>query len=146
MAVHPLSAAKRVCELRAWSATNLEINKILYLAHMVYLGRNQGQPLVDENFQAWDYGPVLPSVYHRAKAFGSSPVQNVFRVVPDIPPSAESDIIREAVEGVKGKTPGELVAITHWSEGAWAQHYRPGLFGAVIPNSDILDEYRKRVQ
>lgn len=144
MALNPLVAAKRVCELRDWSASNLEINKILYLAQMVFLGRNNGrEPLVSENFEAWDYGPVLPSVYYRAKAFGKQPVQNVFRFLPDAT-GEEAAIIAEAVESVRGKTPGQLVAITHWEKGAWATYYKAGSKSIVIPNDAILEEYRKR--
>ena len=144
MALNPLVAAKRVCELRDWSASNLEINKILYLAQMVFLGRNNGtRPLVSENFEAWDYGPVLPSVYYRAKTFGKQPVQNVFRYLPDAT-GEEAAIIAEAVESVRGKTPGQLVAITHWEKGAWATYYKAGSKSIVIPNEAILEEYRKR--
>ncbi len=147
MALHPLVAAKRVCEIGNWGITNLEINKILYLAHMVLLGRSNGaQPLVFENFQAWDYGPVLPTVYHRAKAYGNAPVQNVFVAFPSVAPGAEADIIAEAMDSLKDKDPGELIAITHWNRGAWAKHYRPGASGIMIPNQGILAEYKLRVQ
>ena len=146
MSIHPLTAAKWVCQERGWSATNLEINKILYIAHLAYLGRNSGsEPLVSERFEAWDYGPVLPSVYHRAKAFGNGPVQDVFHSFPAMDESKECQTIRETVNSVRGKTPGELVAITHWENGAWAKHYRPGAKGIVIPNPDIFAEYRARV-
>lgn len=146
MPLHPLTAAKLVCQLRNWTATNLEVNKILYLAHMVHLGRNNGaSPLVTEHFEAWDYGPVLPTIYHRAKAFGNGPVQNVFVYIPDAPAKgAEASIIREAVTSLQDKTPGQLVAITHWNKGAWANNYRPGAKGIAIPNSEILAEYRLR--
>jgi uncharacterized phage-associated protein len=145
MPVHPLTAAKRVCELRDWGASNLEINKILYLAHMLSLGRTEGaRRLVTEHFEAWDYGPVLPSVYHRAKAFGKRPVQDVFRAFPYLRSGHEAEIIEEVMDSVRDKTPAQLVAITHWNKGAWAQHYRPGAQGIVIPDRDILAEYRKR--
>lgn len=147
MAVHPLSAAKRVCELKDWTATNLAVNKILYLANMLYLGRNGGRDaLVNQSFEAWDYGPVIPAVYHRAKAFGSDPVQNVFVHIPDITAgSPEGAIIAETVAGVSDKTPGQLVAMTHWERGAWAKCYRPGVHGLLIPNEEILAEYARRV-
>lgn len=146
MAIHPLTAAKWVCLARGWSATNLEINKTLYIAQLAFLGRNKGiEPLVSERFEAWDYGPVLPSVYHRAKAFGNGPVQDVFHSFPATDDSAECQIIRETVTSLQNKSPGELVAITHWEKGAWARHYRPGAKGIVIPNSDIFAEYRERV-
>ena len=146
MPIHPLIAARQVCELRDWSASNLEINKVLYLAHMITLGRTNGvSGLVTEHFQAWDYGPVLPSVYHRAKAFGSGAVQNIFRGLPEAPDGVEKSAIAEVVKSVEGMTPGHLVAITHWPEGAWAKHYQPHERGITIPNSDILEEYRRRV-
>jgi len=143
--VHPFSAAKKVCELRNWRASNLEIQKILYLAHLMALGRSNGaQGLVSEKFQAWDYGPVLPGLYHRAKAFGSGPVQNVFQIY-QLPTGAQAAIIEETVKALAGKSAGELVAITHWEKGAWAKNYVPGATGIVIPDTDILDEYRLRV-
>lgn len=146
MSVGAFSAAKRVCELRGWTVTNLEIQKILYVAHMLALGRSNGaRPLVSSNFEAWDYGPVLPIVYHRAKAFGSEPVQNVFQIFPDIAGTEEDAVIKQAVAATRDKTPGQLVAMTHWDGGAWAKNYSPSTRGGVIPNSDILEEYRKRV-
>src|ERR1700719_3154100 len=98
MPVHSLIAAKKVCQIRDWAVSNLEINKILYLGHMAMMGRSDGGSLlVIENFQAWDYGPVLPSVYHRTKAFGDDYVQDVFHAFADIHGTPESDIIEEAV-------------------------------------------------
>ncbi len=146
MAISSLIAAKKVCELRDWQVTNLEIQKILYLAHMVFLGRSDGvAPLVTEKFQAWDYGPVLPAVYNKAKIFGSEAVQNVFHEYPSISSTEESVVIEETVNMLNGKSAAELVAITHWEQGAWASYYTPGAKGVVIPNSAILEEYKKRV-
>lgn len=109
------------------------------------LGRSDGaQGLVADKFQAWDYGPVLPVLYHRAKAFGSGPVQNVFQIY-QLPTGSDGAIIEETVSALAGKSAGELVAITHWEKGAWAKNYVPGSQGIVIPDADILDEYRRRV-
>lgn len=147
MAVNSLVAARKVGELREWNATNLEINKILYFASMVFLGRNGAEnPLVTEHFEAWDYGPVLPSVYHRAKVFRNQPVEAIaFRSQPDLVTGLESAILEETVEMLSDKSAGELVAITHWESGAWAKHYCPGGKGILIPNHDIFQEYQDRV-
>jgi uncharacterized phage-associated protein len=146
MAINSITAAKKVCEASDWTRTNLEINKILYLAQMMRLGRTSGsQPLVSEHFQAWDYGPVLPIIYHRLKAFGNAPVRDVFLAYPSIQGTSEADLIEEALSSLRDKTPGQLIAITHWEEGAWAKNYRPGARNLIIPNADIYEEYRKRV-
>jgi uncharacterized phage-associated protein len=51
----------------------LKLQKILYLAHgwsLVLLKR----PLIKEPFEAWNYGPVVPSVYRAFQKFGASPI------------------------------------------------------------------------
>lgn len=145
MAVQALSAGRRICELRNWGVSNLELQKILYIAQMFHLGTSGGQPLIDDRFEAWEYGPVSPALYARAKGFGRGPVRNVFHWVPDIPAeSSEEQMIQEAVKQTTGMTPGELVSITHWPRGAWHQCYRPNERGITIPNHMILDEFRAR--
>lgn len=144
MTISSLSAAKKACEVSNWKLTNLSLQKILYIAHMVYMGNHEGRPLLDENFQAWAYGPVLPNVYHRVKAFGNSPVRNIFHSVPSLKEGPEAEILVDAVEKLSNMSAGKLVAITHWDKGAWNKHYIPGKANITIPNRDILDEYRER--
>jgi uncharacterized phage-associated protein len=144
MAVPSLSAARTVCELRNWSITNLELQKILYIAQMFHIGETE-QPLVDEAFQAWDYGPVLPRVYSRACAFGNGPVRNVFhwdKAVENHLP--EYAALEQAAKATEGMTAGKLVSITHWPDGAWAKFYRAGERGVIIPNKAIRDEFLAR--
>lgn len=145
MAVSSSSAGRYACEVSNWRLSNLELQKILYIGHMVFLGRSNGAPLVDEEFEAWDYGPVLPSIYHRLKMFGSDPVKDVFYDARPIEQAPEGSLIREAYSHLAGKKPGELVAITHAPEGAWSMHYRRGIRHIRIPNSDILKEYTLRM-
>ena len=138
-----LSVAKRLLELSDWSLTNLKLQKLLYIAHMIWLGRT-GQPLIREAFEAWDYGPVCPVVYHRAKCFGARPVGNVFPDVPDLRDEEVEKLLREIVEVLGCESPGKLVAIAHWERGAWARNYIPGARGVRIPNEHIREEYRER--
>ena len=111
---------------------------------MFYMGEHGGKPLLRQEFQAWDYGPVLPSVYHHLKVFGDDPIGNVFHRVPDVDDPEVVAHLRSAAEELGEMRPGDLVAITHWEKGAWARHYEPGERGIIIPNEDILDEYRAR--
>ncbi len=145
MAVHPFAAARRVCELGKWSTvTNLALQKILYLSHMIYMGRTRGQRLIDAQFQAWDYGPVEPNLYQKVMVFGDRPIQDIFFSAPYIPISPEREVLDEACAHLLHKRPGELVAMTHWEPGAWAKNYRPGVMGIVIPDRDIVAEYDAR--
>ncbi|MBL8567094.1 MAG: SocA family protein, partial [Hyphomicrobiaceae bacterium] len=136
-----LSAAQRLAYKSGWVLSNLELQKILYLAHMFHLGRT-GEPLVTGQFEAWDYGPVHPALYHRAKVFGADPVANVFHDIPEVPPGSERDILDEALTNLGKVGPGRLVHATHRPGGAWATFYIPGARGRAIPNEAILAEYR----
>lgn len=136
------SAAQYVCEKSGWTVTQLSLQKILYLAHMVHLGRGHG-PLVPGHFEAWDYGPVHPALYQKVKAFGAKPIPNVFWSDPPVGSSRE--VLDEACEHLLNKSPGELVQNTHWPFGAWARHYSPAGRSIVIPEADIVAEYKARV-
>lgn len=143
MPVPVLASAKRLGERSGWSLSNLKMQKLLYLAHMFHLGRT-GKPLVDGQFEAWDYGPVHPVLYQKVKIFGSSPVENIFHSVPDLGDGEEAELLDKAVEQLSDAAIGRLVAATHWDKGAWATHYRPGGRHIVIPNEAIRQEYMDR--
>ena len=61
MAASILAVAKRLCERSGWSLTNLALQKLCYIAHMIHLSMHDGKPMVSGHFEAWDFGPV-----HRA--------------------------------------------------------------------------------
>ncbi|MES1942692.1 hypothetical protein PC39_01155 [Salinisphaera sp. PC39] len=145
MTISAFAAAKKVCELSDWTLSNLQLQKILYLAHMIYMGENDGEPLVDGHFQAWDYGPVHPAIYHKAKAFGRGHVKNVFHGAKDLPDSSrEAALLKRAVDSLGKVSPSTLVSITHSSTGAWYKHYEPGCNRSIIPDHDIYQEYKAR--
>lgn len=50
--------------------TQMKLQKLVYFAHGWHMALCN-TPLVDEEFQAWRYGPVIPSVYHKFKSFGT---------------------------------------------------------------------------
>ena len=146
MTISSFSAAKMICERSGWEITNLELQKILYMAHMVHMGRTAGERLVDTTFEAWDYGPVDPRLYARVRMFGSDPVEDVF--FRDAAPDAgtpEHANLDEACNALIGRSSGDLVAMTHWKDGAWAKVYQPGVRHISIPDDLILEEFRARV-
>jgi uncharacterized phage-associated protein len=116
---------------------------MLYLAHMLHIGRYH-EPLVAELFEARDCGPVLPSVRDRTSLFGAKPVRNVFHGAGEIGSERVAQTLKEAIGSLEGKTPAELVAITHWRRGAWARHYKGGR-RVRIPHRAVREEYDQRV-
>ena len=145
MGVHLDSAARRLCEHSGWSMTNLELQKLLYLAQVEHAGMNDGDELVRGPFEAWDYGPVIPNLYRRLKVFGASDVSDVFpraRHIRDESPSATS--LDRTWDQFGGAAPGELVQVTHWERGGWAQRYEPGIRSIRIRQEDIIAEAENR--
>jgi uncharacterized phage-associated protein len=146
MPVSVFAAAKHVCRLSDWRVTNLKLQKILYLAHMSFVGQQRGKPLIDEQFEAWDYGPVVRALYDAVKMFGNSPIQDVFHSsLQDIDGTPEGKMLSSAWYHLKAKTAGELVGMTHINGGAWAKNYVSGM-SRIIPTNDILQEYLWRMQ
>lgn len=135
-----MQVARTLGQLSNWSLSNLEMQKIAYIAEMMHLGRT-GAPLTDGDWQAWDYGPVQPVLYHKAKVYGTSPVRDIFQV-PTLPEgTAMHKAIQNAYRAMCKMTPGQMVAVTHRPHGAWAKHYHAGRRGISIPKSAIQAEY-----
>ena len=53
--------------------TQMKLQKILYFAQGLHLA-TYGTPLIQENFQAWKFGPVIPEIYQIYKFYGSEPI------------------------------------------------------------------------
>ena len=137
------TVAKTVCSLAQGKVTNIQLQKFLYLMHMYYLGRT-GNLLVNETFEAWKYGPVLPSVYKRVFMFGTDPIEyDMFYKHAVIPKEDKKayEIIEYFLSKLLHEKPSYLVQLTHHKEGAWKKHYKEGVRSIKIPNKDIEIEY-----
>jgi uncharacterized phage-associated protein len=53
--------------------TPMKLIKLVYLAHGWYLGI-KGEALINEEIQAWKYGPVIESLYHAFKRYGNKQI------------------------------------------------------------------------
>lgn len=124
------------------SLTNLKLHKLLYLAHGLSLAKFD-RPLVDDElFSAWKYGPVIESLYHDLKVFGSSVIK------PDSPfiagwgrvdnNSVDDAVIRSILKQFGTKSAGTLIDITHKPDGPWH-----AVFDAFTPSITIDDEQIK---
>ncbi|MCY4032094.1 MAG: DUF4065 domain-containing protein [Hyphomicrobiales bacterium] len=146
--ITPLEAGRALCAISSGSLSNIEMQKILYLAHMFYLGLNEDEnvPLIDEEFEAWEFGPVSPTLYHHVKSFGYNNIpKTAFLFKKDIDrEETEYHMLEDTYKKVKDKSALELVRITHWDQGAWAAVYVEGTRHIKIPNKMILDEFRAR--
>ena len=54
--------------------TNLHLQKMLFFAQASYCRASKGDLLFDDEFEAWPYGPVIPSVYDEYSVCGARPI------------------------------------------------------------------------
>ena len=140
MAIDVFVAAKTLGIECGWSVSNLKMQKVLYVAHMAYLGKNKKR-LIKTPFEAWDYGPVNPALYHKLKRFGARHVRDIFfRESPLKEGDDGFGVLRDMTELCE-LSPSSLIAITHREGSAWDRIYRPGELDVVIPDEFIIDEY-----
>lgn len=69
-----LTAANRILQHageQGMSLTPLQLMKLTYMSHGWALGI-LGRPLFNDRVEAWKYGPVIPTLYHKTKEYGSS--------------------------------------------------------------------------
>lgn len=143
MTISALDAAAHLAKASNYSISNLKYHKILYMADMNFVGIH-GSRLISEDFEAWDYGPVLRNLYHKCKAFGAKPVPNIFWESSDISGTPEAEIIELAWDRLKSATAGQLVEATHSRLGAWVLKYVPGAKQISISTQEMIDEYGRR--
>ncbi|MBN3758552.1 DUF4065 domain-containing protein [Paraburkholderia sp. Tr-20389] len=112
--------------------TNLSVQKLAYFCHGWHLALRH-TPLVDENFAAWKFGPVLPSVYHKLKVFSSNPIPPSHPLVSatnevPVPLDEQSgQIVDKVLELYDGYTGAQLVNMSHVDTGPWAEAWAVGI-------------------
>ena len=121
--------------------TDLKVNKLLYFAQAWSLVR-LGRPLFDENIEAWQYGPVVPSVYN---AFNKYKRSNITEVHGTYSPDSFSDEELQLLIDIQreyGKyAASTLVDMTHKKGSPWEQVYDGSKH--VISNDSIKEYFIK---
>lgn len=144
--------------------TPLQMQKLVYIAHGWHLGIT-GQPLVaDEYAEAWEFGPVFPSLYHEFKHFRGNPIKHPAEELRDWehPLDDKSYIkpnVEESDEDLRGflnqiwevynKYSGrKLSAMSHGKGTPWSTtREREGeIRNASIRNEDIEAFYKARLE
>ena len=54
----------------------MKVQKLVYFAHGWHLALT-GQPLINEQVEAWQYGPVVDTLFHEFKIYGNQPIDDL---------------------------------------------------------------------
>lgn len=137
----------------------MKLQKLVYYAHGWHLALYDS-PLLDERIEAWNYGPVIPSLYHEFKHYGNNPIPkkgedfvnfkvnggaiSIVTKAPEVPKEDQSthELLNKIWEIYGGLTAKQIASLTHRPEEPWAivmKEYN----GKPPKNLDIDDNLMK---
>lgn len=135
--------------------TPMKLQKLTYYCHAEILLAT-GQPLIAQEFEAWEYGPVIPGLFREFKIFGSEPIAS--RASGFDPVSAQRRIVsparlgpfeglvREAFDFYAKYSASALSRMSHVEDGPWSEalsQFQKGRnAGRKISNTLILAHHR----
>ena len=120
----------------------MKLQKLVYLAHGWNLAFT-GQPLIQEQFEAWKFGPVCPPLYRSYKQYGSGPIPALVNGQGALDHGSEY-IVKEAWRVYGARTGMNLSDLTHEPGSAWSQVFSSKLFNVTIPNDFTQNEFTRR--
>jgi uncharacterized phage-associated protein len=140
---------KRAKEGRLADLSPMKLQKLLFFAQSWHLALKDKTPLVDDFFARWKHGPVVPSLYHEFKEYGSSAIQDfgghlirrdgeLVKVRPIVPDSDEDAwALMDRIIDVYGRFNGaQLSAMTHQEGTAWRETGPAD--GGVMSNEELV--------
>ncbi len=137
--------------------TNLKVNKLVYLAHGWHLGFYE-KPLIREDIEAWQYGPVVRSVYDAFKKYGkhriTKPATTGFsdemKEIGELADAETIHFLNSLWNHYRDWTPWQLSALTHEKKSPWdlvcRESETQNPFEAVIPEETIQHFYARRIE
>lgn len=136
--------------------SNLKLQKVLYFVQANFLvNTDDNHPCFANRIEAWDFGPVIPDVYHEFKRYGSSNIPYIEEYTDfsdglwnsatkkysdSIIMDEDKPKIDEMVQMCEPYTATALVNITH-NQRPWKDAYSRG-YNMEITNDAILEYYR----
>lgn len=122
--------------------SNLKLQKILYFVQAEFLV-TKNQPCFAEEIQAWDFGPVVPSVYYEYRMFGSANIPCIGRSLTTRPIPAKDRVILDGIiDECSRYSASALVEITH-NQTPWIEAYEQGGYNNEITIESIKDYFEE---
>jgi len=144
-----------LAEERGQRLTQVSLLKLIYFAHGWYLA-TYDRPLVTQDFEAWQYGPVVKVVRDEFKQFGKSAIAgratklNIRTgvrsfIAPDIS-DPDQNFMRSILQAYEGYDAWQLSDMTHEKGSPWDKLWNTsepvGRLALRIRNEDIKAHFR----
>lgn len=105
---------------------------MLYFLDIFYLIDKQKR-LIDENFQAWQYGPVIPEVYQCYAMNAAYPI-NIRETIKEEFPNDYSSYLYGFIDKLARMKPWDLVSFSHRPNQPWFKAYKEGKKKLLVLN------------
>lgn len=140
-------AILKIAKSRGQSLTPMQLMKLVYIAHGWSLGMRDID-LFQNRIEAWQYGPVIPDLYHATKRFGRNPIPTDMVGEPgDVAVSGDdADFLADVFEKYGHLSGPQLSYLTHQSGTPWDRVYVSGIRGSEIPDPLISQHYKEMLQ
>lgn len=126
------------CKKQGYSISNLKLQKLLYFVQAQFLV-SCNKPCFNADIEAWDFGPVVPDVYHNFKYWGSSDIPDIFAEGAEKKIKiCDQKIIDAVLSGCASYSAAYLVELTH-DQSPWKKAYN-GMRNQII-SLDSIKEY-----
>ena len=108
--------------------SNLKLQKLLYFAWKDYYKKYR-RYLFNENFEAWQFGPVVRNVYYDYCTYGPMPIRSPLYMSyeGDWISAEDTNFLDQFLSEYKNKSVYELVQLTHKPGEAWDKVFRGGI-------------------
>ena len=99
--------------------TNSMLNKLLYFAQGHCLVET-GKPMFEDDFEAWECGPVIPKIYHKYKICGKNGIDSASDIqVKDVLDCEQLPIMEDVLEEYSIFSASKLANIAREPSSPW---------------------------
>ena len=121
--------------------SNLKLQKLVYYAQGFALAIFE-RTLYDDTIEAWQHGPVVPSLYHHFKTFGSGAIETPDEFNPESLSADEQGLLDEVYDVYGQFSAWKLRNMTH-DEPPWKDAARTGL---LISQQSMAEFFKTQLQ
>lgn len=114
--------------------THLKLQKLLYFVQGEHY-KLTGEPFFEDDFEAWRFGPVVPTVYSAFAKYANLEIPKQENELEQLQPTQAKAIVQTIGKYGK-KSARELVDISH-QQSPWKIAYELYGSGTIIPKENI---------
>ncbi len=149
MSINNLSVANAIldeAERQGISVTPMQLQKLVYFTNGWHMEIFDGKPIVTDSFEAWQFGPVMPAIYHDFKQYGSRRITGRATIPAGFAKllQVQTTLISAIIKIYGGLSGPKMSHLTHKDGTPWFATWKGGLgSGFDIPNRLILTEFQR---